>query len=89
MPEHKRGVGEYDHLNRSQPIEIGDGVVITDLDAFAGKVLKNNWGLHRMLSALVKAIDADPYNRASTTGEDKVAEVLRALLDNYHDITTG
>lgn len=39
-------LGEYDHLNRNTPI--------VSLDDFAKLVLNSNYGLHRLLSAIVK-----------------------------------
>ena len=81
MTEHIKGVGEYDNLNKSQPIEIGDGVVITDLDAFADKIVEANYGVHRLLSAIIRA-----RKRSGRYEEfpDKLGEALTKLLEDQH-----
>lgn len=45
------GVGAYDHLNKMQPLM---GVV--NVDAFADGIVGANYGVHRLVSALVRAL---------------------------------
>ena len=78
--EGRRGVGGYDNLNESNPIELKSGLVIKDLDALASSIIEANYGTHRILSALIRArqkskkfIDVQP---------DKLLEGLKELLNS-------
>lgn len=76
-----RHLGEYDHLNSSEPIEFGPGVKIVDIDAFARKIVEANYGTHRLLSALIRARrSSDKHNRRENPLTKRLIELLEEGL---------
>lgn len=85
MAETIRGIGEYDRLNEVQPIEVGSGLTITDLEIFAKSLVAANYGVHRILSSLVRAIEESQNNGDSRFGQ--IPDALREILINYHGLS--
>lgn len=77
----ERGIGNYDHLNEQDPII--DGVI--NLDEFVQRLVEKNYGVHRFLSALIRARESSPrYQKLKEEFpdyQDKLTEGLKELLE--------
>jgi hypothetical protein len=64
------GVGSYDHLNKDTPIKVN-----IDIDVVARAAVESNYGIHRLLSALVR--------QATVVGKrGELIESIERMLNN-------
>jgi hypothetical protein len=70
-------IGEYDHLNADNPIN-----ATVDMDELAKRVVLLNYGAHRFLSALVRALrEASKWKyRENNELADEIEKLLNAGL---------
>lgn len=81
MTETRRGVsnrvGMYNHLEQTDPIA---GELI-DIDHLARTAVKKNYGVHRLLSAIIRARD-EKKAESGKQSPDYLADILRDALND-------
>lgn len=84
------GIGYYDHLNRNDDmrpkIKIGGMTIHLDIEEVAKATVEANYGVHRLLSAIVRARRAAlrEDGRNDTPDNHELLDEIERLLEHHY-----